>query len=917
MRCKLAADRTKTTPIASAQASTTPHVITILSKQKGISSRQFVFVVIALVALMAFCALLAFELNHSRNTELAYARRNVANLAVTLEGQTRGTIEKIDTALLEVQHYIHSRYPQGLPAGEADNVNSELARQLQHIPESQSLRIMNAQGRPAFDASGKLSAVSISDRAYFLRNKSDPEAGLVISEPIFARITDNWVFTVSRRLTDRQGHFIGLVQAAVNADSLRKLYQTLDVGKRGTVALYDRELRLIARHPNLPDRLGKPIHNPTLEKNLETQTAGVFMAASYQDDERRIFAFRQLNKLPFVVIVGLSEAEVLEEWYRKATIYGLSAVVLGLALLGLILIWQRSYVQAVHLADRMSSAYRESSSRMRALLDSIPDLAWIKDKQQRFNAVNEAYLHLSGKAEADILGKTTFEIWPEPLAKIFHGYDLEVLRSGEPVHFEMTVADPQGKSHVLDYINAPVRDEDGDIVGLAGMARDITARKRAEEKIRHLAEYDALTDLPNRSLLNIRFSEAIALAGGEPLQMALLFVDLDHFKNINDSLGHELGDKLLQQVAERLSTLLDHRDTISRTGGDEFAILLTHFGDAAMIGRISQSLLEGIAQPFTIEGHELTLSASIGISVYPDNGSDLGALMQNADAALFTAKAAGRNNFQFFTSEMNTRVFERLAMENMLRKALGRQELMVYYQPQYRIGEVHPFGFEALLRWRQPEVGMIPPSSFIPIAEETSLIVPIGEWVLREACKQQITWQAQGLPPTSVAVNLSPVQFRQHGLVDMIASALQESGLPAHQLELEITESLLMKNTEQAIQRLNDLKDLGVLLSLDDFGTGYSSLSYLKRFPIDKIKIDQSFVRDMTKDTGDEAIIQAIIAIASKLGMGVIAEGVETREQLDYLHAHECFEVQGFLFSRAVAADEVAAFFDAAAELQT
>ena len=881
-----------------------------MAKQTGISSRQFVFVVIAVLALTGFCALLGFELKHSYDGELAYARRNVENLAFTLEGQTRATVEKIDIVLREVQYRLQKDYPQGLPQVKGAVVNEELARLLASIPESQSLRVANAQGNFVFDASGKVGPATIGDRAYFQRNKNEPQAGLVISDPIFARLTQNWVVTLSRRLEDRQGNFIGLVQAAINTDTLQHFFATLDVGKGGVVALYDGNLRLIARQPNLPSRLGKIVNNPEIAQNILGRSAGSFTAVSFQDGVTRVFSFRRLENLPFVVFVGLSEDEVLGEWYRKLTYYGLSALVLAASLLGLILVWQRSYVHAVLLAQNMSNAYGESASRMRALLDSIPDLAWIKDAQFRFHAVNEAYARIAGMPGAEIVGKTVFQVWPEALARQFQSHDEAVLETGQAHHVEVEVPDSQGQLHILDYIRVPVRDEEGEVVGIAGVARDITERKQAEARIRHLAEHDALTDLPNRNLLNTRLAEAIAQSVGEQAQMALLFLDLDHFKNINDSLGHALGDKLLQQVAERLRRLLDERDTISRPGGDEFAILLAHCSDVAMIGRIAQRLLDGVAQPFAVDGHELVLSASIGISVYPYDGADLGALMKNADAALFSAKAAGRNNYQFFTPEMNARVFERLSLENSLRKALGRQELILHYQPQFDVRSGLLFGFEALLRWRHPEMGLVSPVRFIPIAEETNLILPIGEWVLSEACFQLMQWQAQGLPATTVAVNLSPVQFRQRNLVEIVSRVLEQSGLPPERLELEITESLLMENTERAVQVLNDLKALGVRLSLDDFGTGYSSLAYLKRFPLDKIKIDQSFVRDLTKDPGDAAIIQAIIAIAGKLGMGVIAEGVETREQLDYLSSHDCHEVQGFLFSPAVAAEEAASFFD-------
>ncbi|HET7776581.1 MAG TPA: PAS domain-containing protein, partial [Azospira sp.] len=461
-----------------------------MTKQRGISSRQFVYVVIALVALVGFCALLGLELKHSYDTEMQFARRNVENLSTSLAGRTRSAVEKIDIVLQEAQVLLQPRLGDGLSTDA--RINGELARLLSRIPESQSLRVSDAQGNFRYDASGKLSSSNIGDRAYFQKNKNLTRDELVVSDPIFARITQNWVVTLSRRLVDRQGRFVGLVQAAINADSLQDHFATMNVGQGGVVALYDEGLHLIARLPALPNRQGKAMLSAEIAGNIQGSASGSFEGLSHQDGVRRIFGFRHLESLPFVVFVGLSRDEVLAEWYRKVTYFGLTALLLGGALFGLILVWQRSYVRAVSLAQNMSDAYGESASRMRALLDSIPDLAWIKDRNFRFHAVNEAYARMCGRSVGEILGKTVFQVWPESLARTFQSHDEEVLSRGTGTHFEVEVPAASGERRMLDYIRVPVRDEAGEIVGMAGIARDITERKQAEERIRHLAEHDTL-----------------------------------------------------------------------------------------------------------------------------------------------------------------------------------------------------------------------------------------------------------------------------------------------------------------------------------------------------------------------------------------------------------------------------------------
>jgi len=438
-------------------------------------------------------------------------------------------------------------------------------------------------------------------------------------------------------------------------------------------------------------------------------------------------------------------------------------------------------------------------------------------------------------------------------------------------------------------------------------------RKRYQVQLEHQANYDSLTGLPNRTLLHDRLKQAV-YAQRTPRNIAVVFMDLDHFKFVNDSLGHSVGDKLLKAMGERLRATLREGDTVGRVGGDEFVLILADQNNEEVIFRAMQRITAKVAEPITIEGQELYVTCSAGISLYPQDGPDVDTLLKNADAAMYRAKEHGRSNFQFYTSEMNERVNERLALEGALRRALERQELLLHYQQKVDMKTGAIIGAEALVRWMHPEWGLVRPARFISLAEETGLIVPLGEWVLREACRQTRAWLDQGLRPGVVSVNLSARQFRQQDLVRMVSRILEETGLdPAH-LEMELTESMVMHNVDSAIATLQGLKSLGLRLSVDDFGTGYSSLSYLKDLPIDALKIDRSFVRDIGggAETGEGVLAQAIISLGHNLHLKVVAEGVETDAQVRFLRRHGCDEVQGFLYGEPVAPEAYARLLDKA-----
>ena len=450
----------------------------------------------------------------------------------------------------------------------------------------------------------------------------------------------------------------------------------------------------------------------------------------------------------------------------------------------------------------------------------------------------------------------------------------------------------------------PIRDLDGSISGAVMSFHDVTAARARSLEMSHLAQHDFLTDLPNRVLFNDRLTQAISLAVRLDKQLAVMFVDLDQFKKINDSLGHHVGDKLLQSVARRLVSCVRRTDTVSRQGGDEFVILLSQIEreeDAAFSAR---KILRALASPHVIDTKSLDISVSIGMSTYPKDGQDSEILMNKADTAMYEAKQRGRNNYQFFRTDMDARIADRMLLEKDLRCALGRNELLLHYQPKLNLQTGHITGVEALVRWIHPQRGMVPPAHFIPIAEECGLMSHIGQWVLLEACRQARAWSDSGLGVVPMAVNVSAAEFGDTDFISKVRTVLIATGVEPSNLELEVTESILMQDAESTVRTLSALKAMGVRLAIDDFGTGFSSFTYLRRFPVDTLKLDQSFVQEIT-ESGDATIITAMISIGKSLKQRVIAEGVETQVQLDFLQRHGCDEGQGYYFSHPLAAREI------------
>ena len=504
------------------------------------------------------------------------------------------------------------------------------------------------------------------------------------------------------------------------------------------------------------------------------------------------------------------------------------------------------------------------------------------------------------------------EVLALPVTSLYHTASdreafLRKLQSEKSLtNHEMRLRRKNGDS-VCAMLNVSLVDDDSGIASIVeGTFIDITERKVAEEQVQFLAYYDALTGLPNRALLQDRLSKALASARRQKDKVALLFLDLDRFKDTNDSLGHSLGDLLLQNVAERLKRCAREQDTVARLGGDEFLIVLTNVKEIADAFVAAERFMHAMTTEFVVQGHSLSISCSVGISMFPENGTDSEILIKNADAAMYCAKESGRNSFRFFTEDMNAQGVERLTLENGLRLALDKKELFLVYQPQVDIVSGSIIGLEALLRWQHPTLGLVPPDKFIRIAENCGLIVPIGEWVLRTACSQARKWQDEGIPAVSVAVNVSAVQFRQEGFCQLIRKVLDETGLAPQHLELELTEGLLLANADVTFSVLQELTDMGLTLAIDDFGTGYSNFTYLRQFRVSKLKIDRSFIRDVAVNPDDASITTAIISMAKSLNIKVIAEGVEDEAQMSFLRAHQCDEIQGYYFSKPLAVDKVA-----------
>jgi len=995
-------------------------------------------VVVGSLLAAVIVAVAAVHIVTQHDAVIANHQRELKNTALVMAENTDQNFRTFDRLLVELTEKFRQydfRSKEELAELLATNrFHSEMKTALAGIPFVTQLGVFDQNADlVSISSEWPAPAINIRDREHFRAMRTAVNDAPFISTPVYSRLTNQWIITFGRRITDGRGEFRGIVGGAIDLAYFENFFESVTLEAGATITLIRMDGTLLARHPRKESMVGRPISSPrTMATFFGDADHREVRAVSPLDGEDRIMALRKFPNLPVVIGVSLSAPNALADWRREAVFVAalagaaVLAMVLGVfvsvrhlartqkrtdqeigehkARLGMaldnmsqglcmfdeesnLILCNQRYLEMYSLSPAIvkpgcslrqiieerkktntfegdTNAYlveiselvtrgkqvqrlletpdgrvirtvhqpmddgawvatheditiqrraEQERDRNREFLnlvvDNIPVTTLVKDaKELRYVFVNRAGEKYYGTTREKMIGKTPFDLLPGPSAQLITDLDRQLLAANRgPIEDEHQIRMADGAMRVAKSSRLPILNEKGEPQYLLTVIEDITERKRQEERIAHLAHHDALTNLPNRVLFRTQLEMAMSqLREGEHL--ALLYLDVDHFKSINDTLGHPIGDELLCAVATRLRRCVQMSDTVARLGGDEFALVLTAIRHPQDCIPLLNSIYEAVRSPYELGGHQVVADVSIGIAMAPGDGLEPDELLKNADLALYGAKAEGRGTYRFFELDMDARMKERRTLELDLRKAITQGEFEIYYQPIRNIAEGRVEGFEALLRWIHPERGIISPADFIPVAEETGLIIPIGEWVLRRACADAVGWP-DGL---KVAVNLSPAQFRSRSLVQTIFNAFATAGLNADRLELEITETVLMQHTDATIEMLNQLRKIGVRIAIDDFGTGFSSLSYLRSFPISKLKIDRSFIKDLPDDGGAMAIVRAVVGLANSLGIISTAEGVETEQQFDALRELGCTEMQGYLLSRPRPVAEISRFFPSA-----
>jgi diguanylate cyclase (GGDEF)-like protein/PAS domain S-box-containing protein len=831
-----------------------------------------------------------------RRVVLNGALLDTENLAIVLAEQTSRSIQTVDVVLRDIQDHVVTsgvvspeQFRERLRSRE---MHDFLRSRAERLPQLDSIALVGADGkRVANVLEWPAAPTDFSDRDYLQHFAALDDPELFISAPVVSRTTGAWTLYLSRRVDGPNGEFLGLVLASMPLKAFRELFNSINLRRNESIVLIRRDGSVLARNLDPPgqDRGGTSMPQGGTWHRLVAQGGGHYESPGVFDRVTRIVAVRPLRDYPLVIDVAVAKDVALAQWRREAAMTAAGTAVAAILLTLLLLALRLQFTRLQASEERL----RATSRQLAICLQSMTQGLVMVDRDRR--------IVLCNRRAAEILGLPQSRLAARPLVD-----DLAELR---------WVADMLGAAASATADGGRLEHElrDGTIVecgcaplvdgtGWVATCEDITARRRAERQVVFMAQHDTLTRLPNRAMFRERIQQAVEQVG-RSIGAAVLCLDLDHFKAVNDTLGHPIGDRLLCGVAERLSACVRQVDAVARFGGDEFAVVQVGPERVEDVAVLAQRIIDVLSLPYELDGHRIVIGVSIGIALLPSDGTDPDTILKHADIALYRAKADGRGTFRVFEPAMDAILQERRTLELDLHRALERGEFLLLYQPEVDVASHRICGFEALVRWRHPLRGLIEPAAFVPLCEETGLIVAIGRWALRQACLDAMTWPDD----IRVGVNLSAVQFASRDLVQTVSEALHESGLNPHRLDLEITETVLLERTSEVLTILQALHRLGATISMDDFGTGYSSLSYLRRFPFDKIKIDQSFIRDCTSSEDAAAIVRAVTSLGRSLGIATTAEGVETYDQIVSLEAKGCSEMQGYYFSRPVPAEELPA----------
>jgi diguanylate cyclase (GGDEF)-like protein len=843
----------------------------------------------------------AIMVGNLRERALLESERELKNTALILAEQIDRTFQGIDLVQTSVVENIRSL---GIASSEdytrrmsGEDVHLMLKASTSGLVQIYAISLINADGRLLnFSRTWPGPQLSIADRDFFIALKTNPEMTSYISQPGHNRTNGAWTMFLVRKVTAANGEFLGLVLGAIELSYFDKLFASVSLGAGSSITLFRSDGILLTRYPQIESAIGKFFKSTV--GAIGDGDSGTARFVGQIGGKDRLLAAHRLAHFPVVISVAIDTAAALAIWQKETDVLLGAGALAALTVAIMIFLIGRQQAQAHNSSMQMLALEKH---RLDTAMNNMSQGLIMFDAAERIVVCNDLYIEMYGLSREIVKPGCSFleVLQCRAAAGNFLHNDPEQYRAEVVSELALGKVSSRifetGDGREVLVTNSPMTTG-----GWVATHNDITERRRAEAKIEYMAHHDALTDLPNRLQLYEQLRQVLAKTR-EGMHVAVFCLDLDRFKDVNDAHGHPVGDLLLKAVADRLRQCIRDADAVARLGGDEFAILQVGASQPTDATSLASRLIEVIGAPYELGGEQVTVDLSIGIALAPGDGLYPDQLLKNADMALYRAKSDGHGLYRFFEPEMDARMQARRKLEIDLRKAIANGEFELFYQPLVDMKTEYVTGFEALIRWHHPERGMIPPLDFIPIAEETGLIVPMGDWVLRQACAEAATWPSN----VKIAVNLSPVQFKNKILLTSVISALAASGLSPNRLELEITESVLLQDSGATLAILHELRGLGVRISMDDFGTGYSSLSYLRKFPFDKIKIDQSFIFDMSDHDDSLAIVRAVIAMGSGLGIATTAEGVETAEQFKQLKFEGCTEVQGYLFSPPRPAAEV------------